>query len=152
MADNKAQTQEIYFVRHAEKMQTPGDRDPGLTETGQRRAEALAALMLDVPLQAVYATAYQRTRLTATPTAKQKSLPLQQYDARESVAFVQQWLQSGQPGPILVVGHSNTLPEMLRAAGIAESASEFDESLYGDLYKVKIQDGSATVQKSRFGE
>lgn len=152
MADNKVQAQEIYFVRHTEKMQTLGERDPGLTEAGQRRAEALATLLRDVPLQAVYTTAYQRTRLTATPTATQKSLPVQQYDARESVAFVRQWLQSGQPGPILVVGHSNTLPEMLRAAGIAESASEFDESVYGDLYKVNVQNGIATVQKLRFGK
>jgi len=152
MADNKAVMQELFFVRHAEKMQTPGERDPVLTEAGQRRAEALAELLRDVPLQAVFATAYQRTRLTAAPTAKQKNLPVQEYDARESAAFVQQWLQSGQSGPILIVGHSNTLPEMLRAAGVAESSNKFDESLYGDLYKVKIQAGSSTVEKARFGE
>lgn len=152
MADNKAMTQHIYFVRHAEKLQTPGERDPSLTETGQRRAEALAEMLRDTPLQGIYATAYQRTQLTAAPTARLHQLSVQPYEARASARFVQQWLKSGQSGPILIVGHSNTLPEMLRAAGIDESAAEFDESLYGDLYKVKIEAGRATIEKLRFGD
>ena len=63
----------IYLVRHAEKQDD--SKDPALSECGQKRAQALAALFADIPLAAVYATPYQRTQQTAAAVANNKKLP-----------------------------------------------------------------------------
>lgn len=141
----------VFFSRHAEKASTK-DKDPPLTEHGANRALALAARLDAIPLRAIYATNYQRTQSTAKPTADAKSLAVSTYDAAQSSEFVQNLFASSCDGPLLIVGHSNTLPIMLRAAGIEEVAAEFDENLYGMLYIVTRQQGRVTVQIDRFGE
>ena len=66
----------IIMVRHAER----GDGDnPDLTLAGRQRAEALAELMRDVDLAAVYSTPFNRTEQTARPTADQKELSIENY-------------------------------------------------------------------------
>jgi broad specificity phosphatase PhoE len=151
MADNSGCTAPLYFFRHAEKAASQ-ERDPPLTEAGQRRAEALARRMAREPLSGIYATRYQRTQHTAAPTARAQALPIRPYEAGQSAALVARLLVEGCSGPVLVIGHSNTLPEMLRAAGIEESAGEFDESLYGLLYIVRRAEGSATLSIEKVGD
>ena len=58
----------IIVVRHAEKVDD--SRDPALSEAGAKRAEALAEMLEHAGLDAVYASQYQRTRLTAMPAAE----------------------------------------------------------------------------------
>ena len=55
----------VVLVRHAEKELT-GD-DPGLTAQGSERADALAHVVGEMDVAAVYATQYARTRATALP-------------------------------------------------------------------------------------
>ena len=141
----------LFFSRHAEKSSTK-DKDPPLTEQGSTRALALAARLSTVPIQAVYATNYQRTQNTAKPTADAKKLAVKIYDAAKSNEFVQNLLNAPCAGPVLVVGHSNTLPSMLRAAGIHEVATEFDENLYGMLYIVTRNQDGVSVEIEQYGD
>jgi len=48
---------------------TDDPRDPVLTDDGHARAAALAASLADVPLVAIYATAYRRTQHSAASGA-----------------------------------------------------------------------------------
>jgi broad specificity phosphatase PhoE len=118
-----------YFVRHFEKQQ--GD-NPALTETGRARAEALAAFFFDKPLNSMYSTDYSRTLQTATPVADLKNLEIQSYDPRNLAGFA---IKLKTQDHVLVVGHSNTTPELLGLMGGASITIE--ESEYGVLYIVE---------------
>ena len=59
----------IFIVRHAEKA-TTGGNDPDLSVAGQKRAEALARILKDSQITAVFVTEFKRTQETAAPTAK----------------------------------------------------------------------------------
>ncbi len=146
----------IYLVRHAEKQQVPGDKNPPLTEQGRRRALALAKQLAGAGIVELHATQYQRTELTLQPLATELGLPIQRYDAASATDLIQRLLARPCPGPVIVAGHSNTLPELLRATGIDEPAAEFDESRYGELFTVsRRRDGGvwqATLRITRFGD
>ena len=124
-----AEQQTWYFVRHFEKQL--GD-NPSLTKTGKARAEALAAFFSDKPLHHVYSTDYNRTIETATPVAALKNVEIQSYDPRNLTEFTTKIKTQNH---VLVVGHSNTTPELLGLMGGASITIQ--ESEYGELYIVK---------------
>jgi phosphohistidine phosphatase SixA len=133
----------VYLVRHAEKH--IADKDPALTACGQARAEALATSLAGVKLAAVYATPYQRTQQTAAAVAKQQQLDITQYDPRQPEILLSQL--KAQTLPVLVVGHSNTVPELVtQLSGIAMAA--LTEQDYDLLYQVKLT-APASVSISR---
>ncbi|MCS4308552.1 broad specificity phosphatase PhoE [Rheinheimera pacifica] len=123
----------VYLVRHAEKQ---GDSiDPPLSECGRARAQALAGYFANIPLAAVYATPYQRTRQTAAAVAAAKQLSVTDYDPRQSGQLVAQLTAQGQP--VLVVGHSNTVPQLVSLLSDIEMAA-LTEQDYNLLYRVEL--------------
>jgi TonB family protein len=122
----------VILVRHAEKGTAPAN-DPPLTAAGQQRAQDLARMFAKVPVTAVFTTPYARTRDTAAPLATAVGLqpvelqPNENY-AREVVMRVHQ----GRGGTFVVVGHSNTTRDVLRAFGV--DAPEIPDSEYDNLY------------------
>uniref|UniRef100_A0A486XWU5 Histidine phosphatase family protein n=1 Tax=Rheinheimera sp. BAL341 TaxID=1708203 RepID=A0A486XWU5_9GAMM len=123
----------VYLVRHAEKL-TDG-KDPALTACGQARADALATSLAGVKLAAIYATPYQRTQQTAAAVAKPQQLDITQYDPRQPEVLLAQL--KAQSLPVLVVGHSNTVPELVaQLSGIA--MAPLTEQDYDLLYQVKL--------------
>ncbi len=137
----------VYAVRHAEK-ESEGD-DPGLTEEGTARAEALAVVMADVPLAAIYATELRRTQDTVAPTAAAHGLVVETgIDPEDELAAHIRCTHAGQT--VLHAGHSYTLPDFFEAIGVPDVPSV---SGYGQLWRVRIgTDGEVTVEESRFGE
>ena len=59
----------LFLVRHAEKA-TTGGNDPELSAAGQQRAEALARILKDSEITAIFTTEFKRTQETAAPTAR----------------------------------------------------------------------------------
>lgn len=110
----------VYAVRHAEK--GAGD-DPALTEAGTARVERLVAVLRDVELAAVYSTDTRRTRATAEPLAKGRKLEVTAY-APKAGALSKALAE--QRGAVLVVGHSNTIPALLRELGADFSTKELE--------------------------
>lgn len=148
----------VFLVRHAEK-QTTGD-DPGLTEAGAKRAQALMTELVAEPIRAVYVTQFARTQQTAQPLAEKLGLTPTVMKASgdvgshaQEIADAIRGLPRGQVA--LVAGHSNTVPEIMRALGVAE-AVVIDESRYGDLFVVELESGggqgATLVESRRFGD
>lgn len=137
------------IVRHAEKA-ADGSDDPPLTEAGRGRAQALARRLSTVPVIAVYTTAFQRTRQTATPTAQEHGLPLITYDAKQPAADFATQLRARHAGQtVLVVGHSNTVPGIAAALCQCE-VREMSEAEYDRMTTVRIAaDGTATLDEGR---
>ncbi len=63
-----------YLIRHAEKLRVDTtDQNPKLNHQGVKRADAWKEVFTNVNLDAVYSTDYNRTKLTAKPTADRKN-------------------------------------------------------------------------------
>jgi phosphohistidine phosphatase SixA len=127
-----------YFVRHFEKQL--GD-NPSLTETGKFRAQALAAFFSDKSLNHVYSTDYHRTLETATPVVELKNVDIQSYDPRNLVEFATKLKTLDH---VLVVGHSNTTPELLDLMG--GEKINIEENDYGVVYMLQKNGRELTTQ------
>ena len=58
----------VVIVRHGEKV-TNGGTDPDLSSAGRARADALARILKDSGITAIFTTEFKRTQETAAPTA-----------------------------------------------------------------------------------
>ena len=126
-------------VRHAEKG-TDAGIDPSLSVAGQQRAAALAEHFAGTKLVAVYATPYRRTQETGLPSAQKHGLTITTYPATQPVAeFAYGLRQSHSTGIVLVMGHSNTVPEIVAALCACEVAPLGEED-YDRLFIVRVGD------------
>ncbi len=149
-------TTTIIFVRHAEKAAVGGD-DPPLSEAGERRVEELTRLLLDVDviagIDAVYSTPYQRTQQTAQPVADALDLPINTYDASDTEDFLDTILREEKGRIVLVVGHSNTVPDMIANLGGHKEVPDIAEDEYDNIYFLSIPwFGKTKTIRMRFGE
>ena len=122
----------VFVVRHAERADRGMmkiDTDPGLSTAGQARAAKLAAILADSGIKAIYATEFRRTQDTAGPLAARLGLPVQRYSSKDSGALVAALRKEHAGDIVFVVGHSNTVPEIIKAlcgAGVTIAETEYD--------------------------
>ncbi|MFZ1221275.1 MAG: histidine phosphatase family protein [Chthoniobacterales bacterium] len=126
----------IFFVRHAEKATTGGD-DMDISEAGRARAESLATLLKDAEISAVYTTELKRTRQTAEPLAKALRLEPNVIPAKDQPALIAKLKASS--GNVLVVGHGNTIPNLIKALGITTPINIADND-YDNLFVVLLEE------------
>jgi phosphohistidine phosphatase SixA len=81
----------------------------------------------------IYVTNTRRARETAAPIAARLGLEPRVYDPRDSAGLVSD-LQK-DPNPALIIGHSNTVPEIVAALGGSRPAP-IAETEYGTIYHV----------------
>ncbi len=151
----------IYLVRHAEKsltetsdppidMAARGTSDPHLDMAGRDRAQALLHVLEEAGITKVMSTDTKRTRETVAPLAEKLGLPVEIYDAGALPAFAEQLRKMS--GRILVVGHSNTTPELVRLLGGDPGSPINEDYEYDRLYQVVINaDGSVVSTLLRYG-
>ncbi|HEX5113445.1 MAG TPA: phosphoglycerate mutase family protein, partial [Saprospiraceae bacterium] len=99
------------LVRHAET--TGSGSNPNLSVDGQARATRLSQMLDKANLNAVYSSNFKRTMQTAQPTATAKGLSVSIYDPTDPGNIAAQVLHNYPLGAVLIVGHSNTIPELL---------------------------------------
>ena len=121
----------IYLVRHGEKASV--GKDPALTPQGQLRAQNIAATLHRTGIQAIFSTPTARTLQTAQPLAQQLGLTVEHYDPATPKTLVEK--VKGLHGAVLVVGHSNTLPELVRLFG-GEPGADIADNEYDRLYQI----------------
>jgi phosphohistidine phosphatase SixA len=131
----------VYLVRHAET-EPDGTRDPHLSERGRARAETLAGMLELAGVDAVYSTPLKRTRQTAAPIAERLGLSLLEYAPDGLEGLADRVCES--PGRSLVVGHSNTTPEMVTRLG-GDPGGFIRESEYDRLYVVTRREEAAAT-------
>jgi broad specificity phosphatase PhoE len=118
---------DIYIVRHAEKADFwPADRDldafQPLSSAGLARAEALAGRLKTAGIAAVYTSRTTRTIETGAPLAHATHLAVTADDASTKPAEMSAFLarlreKHAADHAVLIVGHSNTVPELLAHLG-----------------------------------
>ena len=109
----------VVVVRHAEKG-TDDPKDPSLSEAGKERAQRLATALKDLPISDIVASQFKRTQQTAQPTAEAQGIQVHvkpiEGDSMEFARTLAAHIRQDHAGQaLLVVGHSNTVPEMVEA-------------------------------------
>jgi len=132
----------VLVVRHAEKEPTPADPDPPLDEAGRRRARILAETVANLGLDAIYATPYRRTQETVRPVAEAAGISPEVLEAGAIEDLVERIGERGPGATVLVCGHSNTIPAILAALGVAAPVA-LGDSDYDDLFLVVLGEGGA---------
>ena len=124
----------LFLVRHAEKA-SDGGHDPGLSGLGQQRAEALARMLKDVGIAAIFTTEFKRTQATAAPLAEATHVTATVIPGKEVQALVEK-LRACKSN-VLIVGHSNTIPDLIKALGIQTTVNISDDD-YDELFAITM--------------
>lgn len=132
--------QTIYVIRHFDTAE--GVKDARLTPRGEARARSLVRWFSDRPLAAIHVTPFARTRQTAAPVAAAKGLTPINYDWTDGGQLIA--AVKAQPGDVLIVGHSNTVPEIVQRFGGTRPAPLVHAD-FGDLWII----GDATSERVR---
>jgi 2,3-bisphosphoglycerate-dependent phosphoglycerate mutase len=150
----------VFLVRHAEKATTPPE-DPPLTEAGNLRSQQLARLLEQAGIKAIYTSQFLRTKQTAEPLAKSLGItptlvPLKMNPSnpreisQQSFKDIIEKIHERAGDAALVVGHSNTVPEVIKMLG-ADKAVAIDEREFNNLFIVTVYaKGKAHVTRLKY--
>jgi broad specificity phosphatase PhoE len=122
---------DFYVMRHLQR--DPGP-DPGLNEEGRRNAEALVDWFTKhPPPAAIHVSATRRARESAAPLAARLGLGMKEYSPFDLDGMIARARM--ERGPVLIVGHSDTVPEIVDRLGGTRPAAIADER-YGEIWRV----------------
>lgn len=147
----------IVIVRHAEAVPNAGP-DPVLSDAGIARANALAAALKDAGVAGVFTTQYQRTALTGQAVATATTTPLVKTTIAGGAAgldgYVKQMVgdviarYAGRA--VVIVGHSNTVPALVRGFTGAE-VGEIAHDSFDQMFVVTTSAaGTGRVVRARY--
>ena len=126
----------VVIVRHAEKA-TNGGNDPDLSSAGRARADALAQISKDSGITAIFTTEFKRTQETAAPIATSTHVTPTVVAAKDTATLVGKLHQLN--GNALVVGHGDTIPNIVKALGL-NSSINIPDADYSELFIVILGD------------
>ena len=132
-------TTTIFLVRHAEK-ELNGGTDPPLTTEGTVRSEALAHVLEEASINAIFVTEFQRTQQTAGPAAVAYGLKPVIISSSDREGLIDEIFDRHRGEEVLVTGHSNTLPDIILELGIIP-APDIPDTVYDDLFIVRVRHG-----------
>jgi broad specificity phosphatase PhoE len=136
-------TTTYFLIRHAEKVrENPSDKNPDLNERGFQRAENWKNVLKHVSIDVIYSTNYSRTLNTAEPIAKNFNLKPIIYNPSKINFDLFQTENEGKN--VLIVGHSNTIPQFVNGFIKHQKYPEMDDDEFSHLYIVTIKGNQVT--------
>jgi len=131
----------FYLIRHAEKVRTnKSDRDPALNEKGIIRALNWKDYFIDKEISKIYSTNYKRTLETVKPI--QEAIGLTTILYSPSSINYKDFISSNKGEIVLIVGHSNTIPNFVNKLINKEIYTQIDDLNNSNLYIVNLCDSS----------
>ena len=140
VADSTVST--IFLVRHAEKNPHPAGGDAGLNTKGLLRARALARVLGDAGVTAVYASQFGRARLTGEPLAQAIGDSVRVYDANHLEDLARRVRAEGHGRKVLIVGHGDTIGPTIEAL-IGTALGKDEPAPYDRLWILTLREGGA---------
>jgi phosphohistidine phosphatase SixA len=133
----------VYVVRHAERADAAQpERDPHLSAAGGVRAAQLADLLSAEHITTVFSSDYHRTRETAQPLASRLGLSVQTYGPSDLAELAAELIEL--PGRHVVVGHSNTTPQLVQLLG-GDPGEPIDDAVEFDRLYIVVRDDAGGV-------
>src|SRR5438477_8802930 len=126
----------VVIVRHAEKA-TDGGQDLDLSLAGRARDDELARILKDSGITAIFTSEFKRTQETAAPTATSIGVTATVIPAKDTAALAAKLHQLN--GNALVVGHGDTIPNIIKSLGI-NSAINIPDADYSELLIITLGD------------
>lgn len=146
-------TTSFYVIRHAEKEAAPAGNmmttDVPLSAAGQERAIALREQLKDKGIGTIYSTPTNRTTGTARPLSAATNVAIQLYDPKDPI-FIKNLVRH-KGAPVLVVGHSNTVDDVVNTLSGKNLLQDLPDNQYGDLFLVKVRGKKTELVKERYG-
>jgi len=146
-------TTTVVIVRHAEK--TLGTiEDPPLSPEGEQRSERLALMFGEAigagHLDAIFVTNTRRTQQTAAPLAARLHLVPVVLPAADVAGTATRLLREHRGGTVIVVGHGNTIPELIRELS-GKQIDLIKDDDYGEIYVLSVpRFGGASLVRMRY--
>jgi 2,3-bisphosphoglycerate-dependent phosphoglycerate mutase len=138
MSFGQNNTTTYYFIRHAEKVDN--SKNPDLSEIGLERAKLWNEIFSEINIDAIYSTDFKRTLQTITPIANSKKVTIINYNPK--TIDIESFKKNTLGKKVLVVGHSNTIPNFVNQIINKKIYSDIDDITFGNLYIVTINGDS----------
>lgn len=135
-------TTTYYFIRHGEKVDD--SKNPNLSETGFERAKFWNELFSEIKFDAIYSTDFNRTLQTVTPTATNQKISILKYNPK-TINF-ELFKKDNLGKKVLVVGHSNTIPNFVNQIINKKIYADIEDSTFGNLYIVVLNGENSSHQ------
>jgi len=133
----------FYVMRH---LHTPaGAADPDLTAEGQRQAQLLANHFTSDPPATIFVSNTKRAQQTAAPLAARLAITPIIYDPRDTAGLLSEMVK--EPPPVLVIGHSNAVPDIVAGLGGGTRPAPLTHDDFGDIWRIK----GRSVTRSKLG-
>ncbi|HEU0135539.1 MAG TPA: phosphoglycerate mutase family protein, partial [Allosphingosinicella sp.] len=101
-----------YVMRHLQKAE---GEDPPLSEAGRANARRLIGFFAAERPRVAYVSTTRRAFETAQPAARKLRIKIRRYDPADTDGLIARAV--AERGPVLIVGHSNTVPEIVARLG-----------------------------------
>jgi broad specificity phosphatase PhoE len=130
----------VILARHAEK-DLSSIQDPPLSPEGEQRAQRLAQMFGRGKgagrIDAIYVSEARRTQQTAAPLAERLGKQPVVVRADDSKGLVSRVMHEHEGGTVLIVGHSDTVPELIHELGDIDVPPIGDDD-YDTLYVLSV--------------
>jgi phosphohistidine phosphatase SixA len=114
-------------------------------------------LLKDVGVKGIYTTQYKRTRQTAEPLARQLGVSIVERPVNSANAatyardLAQEILVRNAGESVLIVGHSNTVPDIVTALS-GQPVSAMTDAEYDHVFTISVPAaGTPRLKQSRYG-
>jgi len=132
----------VIVVRHAEKDVSVSVTDPPLSVAGEARAALLARMFGDAKavghVDAIYVSSALRNRLTAAPLAARLGIGETVAPVDDPRGLARRALREHAGGRVLIVGHIDTVPQIVRALSDNPNIPDIGDQEYGTMYIVTV--------------
>ena len=148
--DFQCYPQLVYLFRHAEKKIIKGEKDLELTRAGFARADQLAEDLKDIQNGIIFSSEYKRTQQTVNPLASAWNTNVKIHTANDPRGQVNRALSYCKK-TVLISGHSNTVPNLIRLFGVIDEITISDNQ-YGDLFQIQWLEGKPNLTITQVGK
>ena len=143
----------VVLARHAEK-DLSSIQDPPLSPEGEQRAERLAQMFGRGKgigrINAIYVSDARRAQQTAAPLAERLGKQVIVVPAADTKGLVSRVMHEHEGGSVLIIGHSNTVPELIHEFGDIDVPPIADDE-YDTLYVLSVPSfGRASVLRMEY--
>ena len=150
-AQQEPAVNKIFIVRHAEK---ETGKDPLLTAAGNARAGDLMRALQNASIQKIYVSQFRRTQSTGDSLRLQLNIDTVHY-AADTVCdnLINAIIEHSDFGKtILIIGHSNTLPQIIRKLGVTEYPyGDISDNEFDNLFMITYKKEKAKLKRLKYG-
>jgi broad specificity phosphatase PhoE len=124
--------------------------DVPLSAQGEQRAQKLARLLADKGIAYIFSTPTIRTQATAGPLSQRLGVPVERYHPKDTLAQFLARIRSLSKGNVLLVGHSNTVDDLVNGLTGRQWLQDLPETEYDNLFLLQKRGATYRFRRQKF--